>query len=380
MTRPESVYWKRCETTTETTGRGVAISGWCPATDVPPHGVVDDRALPTDLARETDSNGTLRLISPPVFGKRYAYRLIATVAESRRDVLSTGSFHALRQLTHAERIEAPQPGTRRTNWWWAHHDGYWRHCGSGAPIRLLRKWTGPMLDVLTQDHDRRDEILSQWADLVKAHASDTKRRRPEGAAGPRKTEGTPVVARAPIAFQSDTLHQHFVLDRHDDRGRLYPFFRNVRMKVPHGSMLAVTRSSMADRDLTAHLGNLAGYIATAHAAGLALKAAMPRSAHELRAFTRTWQPVISDWASRPMAEYADGRPGGLSAADISAAENGLSLLHAVVADILAAERAASGQSDVRGPVSHFALEQLLGPAQSIIKTAKAACPEVAEAE
>ena len=329
QTDPTHAYWIRDPARPERLGE--AISGWCPIADIPDYGITGTAPLPCRVeVTPRDQDGGMIAVSPPVFGTRHAYRFRAVLTARDLEALPGWDLSTFRRQLHVYRIEAPHRGTSRENWWWAHRDGAWRPVMEDTtPVRLMKSWTGPMLEILARTHPDRDALLSAWQEQIDAHNAALARRRAAQPAsvraGPRKSEGCLVVAPRPIHFQSDTIRQHFQLRRRGGSRRFYPAVGGVFYGVPHKEMCVITPQTLRDPDIIADLSGLAGYVAALIGAAFD---GFEDTAHGRMALAQIWQPVLGSWKSRAMAHLATdpGENTRARSSDIAAARAGLRMI------------------------------------------------------
>lgn len=157
------VYWKRIDTE-EARLRCMGYAGCCHAGQVTQYGYVDTLPLPTEVEVSEDGNGMRHLLSPPVFGTSFAYRLklsfaIKDLAEKSGEEI-IAHFHTLR-------ADSPRKDSNKENWWWYAHDSFGWHSGK-TPTKLLRKWKGAMIEAALKDHPDREKMLNDWNSVLNA--------------------------------------------------------------------------------------------------------------------------------------------------------------------------------------------------------------------
>jgi hypothetical protein len=232
MTNPDIVYWKIKEGENEE-----YISGTCRRNDVPIYGEVKNLALPNEIEIVKDEEGSTYIYSPPVFGAKKAYRLTAHLHTSQLDHESLVRSVDIDSVIKTQRVDAPLKGTSRENWWWYSHDRFeilWY--GDRTPIRLLKKWKGPMIEAILKDHPEKDKILSEWNDKIESHrqhVSEINARRPKVVP---KQNGDLVVLPQPCAFARGRVKQIFtynIEERINGRDKHSLVIKGARCKTPH---------------------------------------------------------------------------------------------------------------------------------------------------
>ncbi len=192
------VYWKRKE--------GVEadyVSGCCAPEDVYDYGEIGHCDLPTEIEVTHDEGGTMRAVSPPIIGGRYAYRYILVLTPSRKEEVASASDFALDQMIWTQQVEAPAAGAQTENWWWYAKDrftslGY----GKKTPVTLMKNWKRGMLELLLETHPEKEEKLAQWDSRVDAHNSYVRRKSKTRTSAHRKAHGDLVVMPTPSFFVS----------------------------------------------------------------------------------------------------------------------------------------------------------------------------------
>lgn len=334
MSDPQYVYWRRKE--------GIEapyVAGTCPEDQVPGYGEMDDLALPREITRETsvlpDGRVKTELTTPPVFGPKYAYRFHTILLVSNKEDLQKASLSDLRQKMHAQKTDAPYRNASRENWWWANHDRRWRYCET--PLRLAKTWTGPMLAAMTEGLAGREAILTEWQEDLQRH-KDYVARTSSPAHKARKKygvkkNGTLVLARDPIAFQSGSFRQLFVLRPFGRRDQLGPHSPNgVRYKVPARSMQPVCDAWIEDAEIPSPIAY------AAHLARLSRDFAGATSSHAQMAFAshirKLRQGVGSDalaWLTEIEKETATVSKISL---DLAGKHQTLLVAHGILSDFL----------------------------------------------
>jgi len=289
---------------------GEAIGGQCPADQVPSYGEVGTASLPKAIHDETEQRAdgsTVRILrTPPVFGTRHAYYFHVVLVEHTAEKLRTGSLADLRRLMDPRRIEGPSMGVSRENWWWARGSREFGTYCETPPLKLCKKWIGPLLDILTRDHCRRAEILAEWDRTLASHRNHSKDRdahayeqiRRFG----RKRAGDMVLARRPIHFVDGSVRQVFVLKPYGRRDQLRPHDSyGTHYKVAAKNMFPIG---------AAWLEEAAPAPPVAVAALLALQAtelASAQSAHDRIAVLDRTGPLLRLWHPRAEAWLAETR-------------------------------------------------------------------------
>ena len=196
MSDSKRVYWKRREGSDAT-----YISGMCLASDVPDYGYVSEESLPTELEITTDESGVTTIVSPPVLGTSYAYRYVLHLGPDHREKVKDETDYGIQTAMTLQKANAPDAGTTRGNWWW-YAKGNFRYAHRDkTPVRLMKKWKGPMLEILLEGHPRKDELLADWAESIARHKAHVRRNAAPAAA--KKTENELVVLPHPVAFNSN---------------------------------------------------------------------------------------------------------------------------------------------------------------------------------
>jgi len=301
MTEITHAYWIAGEDAPER-----MIGGCCPIANMASYAVVDDLALPKCVVEtertHPDGDVVTTYISPPIFGGRYAYRMRMTLTpRDRAEIPGHNLGQLLRQIS-AEYIESPHKGTRRTNWWWAHRDSYWRHCDPTTSLR--KRWTRDFLDIMTRNHPERDAILAEWDSQVAAHKSYVQRRNgPRNEARRRygpKTRGSIVVSRRPILFESSSIRQVFVLQPFGKNDRLGPHKPSgLRFRVPTTDMQILCPEWFDDAGISGPVG-YAAYLGSQHRA-----LEKTSSRHEMIRVKGSHADLLADWKTRSDAALAE---------------------------------------------------------------------------
>ena len=296
MTQPRFAYWKADENS-----KTRYISGWCEREDIDADCLVGEIPLPTDIEKTEEGIGN-RVVtvytSPAVFGGRYAYRFQARLMENDTQILQDGDYSRITGLIRAYRIEAPQKDTTRENWFWYIQDQAWRPCE--PPVRLLKKWQGPLLDILTQSHENRAEILARWQERIDAHDAHNRRKR-ERTENPnrygRKRAGDIVVTRRAHHFRNAGSQQIFRLKPFGRRDQLGMFnnMGHMRYRISVGPAQIACAAWLEDIDAPGPVG-LSALLARAHDEFLEM-----REGHHARIdFCRKWKADILTWFDKAM--------------------------------------------------------------------------------
>lgn len=282
------------------------IGGQCRVSDLPPHAIVKDIDLPTEIQVETRGAGTdsiMTLTTPPIFGGRYAYRYRAVISSSTRDSLAEKpDMWTVFRTFHAERLEGPFKDSRRSNWWWSQKDGFWRGCE--APVRLIVKWGGPLLEMVTHECgcENRDELIAEHQARIDNHKQANRRASAQTAnyrRYGRKRNGTVVIAPSPIFFNSGSVVQVFTLMPFGRRDQLGPHdTAGVRYRVPAKSMQPVHPEWLEEISAPEPVGHLA-LLAARKAA---LEGAV--SSHDRIRISGKFDGAILDWEARAKTWFA----------------------------------------------------------------------------
>lgn len=295
-------YWKADPNAPER-----VIGGCCRAKDLPPYAIEKDVDLPTQIDVNTGDRtcaDTKTFTSPPIFGGRYVYRYrMVLTSSSREEIAGITDLWDFFLHLRAERMEGPVKDARRTNWWWSEQNGHWRSCQ--APLRLIIKWAGPMMDVVTRDCgcEAREELLALQQERVDRHKNSNRaknassvKRRHYG----KKRDGTLVIAPHAIAFSGGTMAQVFTLKPFGRRDQLGPHdTRGVRYRVPAKSMHPVHPDWLEEISAPGPVGHLALLAAKLVAQTSAT------SAHDHIKIAGAYDGAILDWGVRAKDWYAE---------------------------------------------------------------------------
>jgi hypothetical protein len=205
MANVNQVYWTR-----KSDAVGSFISGLCYPDNVPEYGEVNNRDLPTEISASIDENGVLTALSPPVFGKKNAFRYSLRITASERANLATENEISL-DLKLATRVtEAPQGGASRDNWWsYAQHNFVGLPFNQKTPVSLMKKWKHGMLEIIFAEHPDKDKKLKEWDDRVARHNAYVKRSAAVKTPAHKKSHNDLVVIPSPVYFKSDEIKQIF---------------------------------------------------------------------------------------------------------------------------------------------------------------------------
>lgn len=243
------VYWKLKE------GKSSEyISGYCPPENLPSYGEIGHAPLPTEIEVSVDDDGVLTATSPLVFGARRVYRYHLRITPQCREEIPTMTQYRVENLLSPMEVQAPHAGVDRENWWWYAKDDF-RHLGYGVktPTSLLRKWKGPMLEILLENHPQKDEWLSEWQSRVKNHRQRNSKRSTSSASR-KKRHGELVVLPQRNHFNNSGPKQVFRyhIAQPDFAGRAKHTLRihGTAYKTPHGQAMSFADGEVSSSEVS----------------------------------------------------------------------------------------------------------------------------------
>mgnify|MGYP005849106359 CR=1 FL=1 len=298
-------YWKA--------GSGIrpgTIGGLCRVDDLPETAIIGHEDIPTDIDITIREDGETRVAiftSPPVVGRKYAYRYRSVISDITRERLNGHVEPFLvNQEIRAEYMEAPHQDADRRNWWWSEKDRMWRSCN--APVRLIRKWRGAFIDLIARECgcENREDLVARHEEQVAAHKRSVRKNNDQAGKAKKygpKNHGTIVVHSTPIAFKSNSVVQIFTLKPFGRRDQLGPHDHNTsrRYIIPHKPMQPVHPLWLEDIGAAGPIG----YIALLAQREKDCREAT--SAHERVSARTRHAREIADWEQRSLAWLTETR-------------------------------------------------------------------------
>lgn len=250
MTEVTRVYWKLKEG-----AESSYISGWCSPQDVEDYGYVDETPLPTEITVTLREDGSMLAISPPVIGRRNAYRYQVSMSAGQRADIGSLADYMIDGMLQTMETSAPEKGATRENWWWYCQDNF-RYLGyrKKTPISLMKKWKRGMLEIMLEGHPEKKAMLLEWDSCLTAHNSHNKRNRTSTTSAHRKKHGDLVVLPFAINFDSGTWKQIFRYDveerNYQARAKHSLRIDGVRYRISHGEAMTFADGAAPDKSLS----------------------------------------------------------------------------------------------------------------------------------